>query len=117
MEDQLANRVFELIKNGIHSSRYFAINENLSLASYNLRKETKYRFHPWVDGKECIGGLLISNRQKELWFVFVDWYENANFYLIIFDAEHRKVLAEFHKTERIDSDVKIKWKYNPTKRD
>ena len=49
--------------------------------------------------------------------MFVDWYENANFYLIIFDAEHRKVLAEFHKTERIDSDVKIKWKYNPTKRD
>lgn len=117
MEDQLANRVFDLIKNGIHSSRDFAINENLSLVTYNFRKETRHRFHPWVDGKECIGGFLISNRQEELWFVFVDWYENANFYLIIFNAERQKVLAEFHKTESIDSDVKIKWKYNPTKRD
>ena len=49
--------------------------------------------------------------------MFVNWYENANFYLIIFDAERKKVLAEFHKTEGIDSAVEIKWKYAPTKRD
>ena len=112
MEDQLANRVFELIKNKIHSSKVFVKKEELKLS-----KKTTHGFHQWVDGNRCIGGFLIWNGQEELWFVFFEEYGDENFYLWILDAKRKNVLAEFHKTEKIGSAVEIKWKYAPTKRD
>lgn len=75
-------------------------------------------FHPWADGKEHIGVFKLSVSQDESYYlVFIDWREGDNYYVVIFDSNRNRPLAELHKVVGGNESFDLCWSYKPTKRD
>jgi hypothetical protein len=75
-------------------------------------------FHQWADEKPTHGGFLIKNSDDSTyWLAFVDWYENDEYYLILFDRNHRNPVAEIHEVHTIRGGKEFRWTYKPSKRD
>lgn len=103
LEESILNAASqELLENSCHIEEIIKPNEEIT------------KFHEWVDNKEHTGILKISINEKEYFLAFIDWQENGNYYIVIFDKKHIDTLAEIHS---INEKNEFVWKYQPTKRD
>lgn len=75
-------------------------------------------FHEWVDYKEIVSTFLIkSDRDEQYYFLFIDWQEKDNFYLVIYPKNKTGPIAEIHLIEAKFNTSDLYWRYKPTKQD
>jgi hypothetical protein len=92
-------------------------------ATYNisiidLLGNTLQSFHQWSNGKQVVAAYHISKPEEQgLYFLFIDWHRNDNFYLVIYSHNKSTTLAEIHQIIEKDGELNLQWKYNPLKRD
>lgn len=83
-----------------------------------LRKEEyNDKFSNWVDGKDVLGIINVSKNNDSYYFVFIDWWCDGNYYLILYNEDKSKTLLELHKVKEEYDCLNIEWRYRPTKRD
>lgn len=75
-------------------------------------------FHQWADGNLTHGGFLIRNLEgNAYWLVFIDWKGDNDYYLILFNENHNKPIAEIHQVNITQFGEEFSWDYRPVKRD
>ena len=92
-------------------------------SDYNisLLNEDEYidGFHQWVDGKDILGIVNISNNDTVYYFTFIEWSSrnDGNYYIVIFSKNKSDTLAELHEVKEEYNSNNIEWKYIPRKQD
>jgi 5-methylcytosine-specific restriction endonuclease McrA len=114
MEKALALKLNEIFIN--------ALEENKRVNEYEIERIDKdgkplVGFHPWADYKDIIGAFLVSDSFAAYYFLFIDWRQNDNFYIVIYQKNKSKPILEIHKTDLFLGRLHLNWSYNPTKRD
>jgi hypothetical protein len=80
--------------------------------------ESLSRFHQWANSKTVLAGYnVIKIGENNLYFLFIDWHRNNNYYLVIFSSNKSTTFAEIHQVENHNGELQLHWKYNPLKRD
>lgn len=76
------------------------------------------RFHQWANGKPVIAVYnVIKIGENNLYFLFIDWHRNDNYYLVIYSPNKSTTFAEIHQVVNNNGKLQLHWKYNPLKRD
>jgi hypothetical protein len=77
------------------------------------------QFHQWTNGKSVVGGYNIAQvgEHLNLYFLFIDWHRNDNYYLVIYSPNKSTTHAEIHEVVEFEKKLQLHWKYNPLKRD
>lgn len=84
----------------------------------NLISGPLSEFHPWVDSKDFEGGFLIENKNgANIWLLLIKWYDEKDFYIVLFPESKQKPIAEIHKVIGEGNELLLEWKYKPSKRD
>ncbi|WP_163103374.1 hypothetical protein [Peribacillus alkalitolerans] len=113
MEKKLAERLSQTIEQWVLSPT----------ATYNISKietssDTLQNFHQWSNGKPIVAAYFVSKPEENgLYFLFIDWHRNDNYYLVVYSHNKSTTLAEIHHTFEKDGQLYLQWKYNPLKRD
>ncbi len=97
----------------IKIKEYSEISDKFIIEEFN--KEI-FDFHQWVDGKRILGIFLITSKEsnEKYYFIFIDWKETGEYYLVICPEKRTGPLVEIHKK---DDNFDLVWKYSPSKRD
>lgn len=75
-------------------------------------------FHQWTNGKPVIAGYnILKIGEKNLYFLFIDWHRNDNYYLVIYSGNKATTHAEIQHIVEYEGKAHLLWKYNPLKRD
>ncbi len=112
MEKNLAKDILKQIK------EYKSKEDNNY--NVNILKPRDYigGFHQWVDGKDILGIVNVSNGENTYYFVFIDWQINStNYYIVVFSNNKANTLIELNKTEELYDSINLEWRYKPSKRD
>jgi hypothetical protein len=83
-----------------------------------VKEERLSHFHQWANGKPVIAVYnVIKIGENNLYFLFIDWHRNDNYYLVIYSANKSTTFAEIHQVVKHEGKLQLHWKYNPLKRD
>lgn len=77
------------------------------------------RFHQWTNGKQVEAAFKITRLgfDTSYYFLFIDWHQNDNYYLVIYTHDKKTTVAEIQQVKEIDGTLKLVWMYKPFKRD
>jgi len=98
--------------------------ENSASAVYEIQKlETSggrlLKFHQWTNGKPTLAAFEITRPDSDTgyYFVFIDWHQNDNYYLVVYAHDRSTTCAEIRQIQEIDGAPHLIWTYKPFKRD
>lgn len=112
MQKELAKTIVDYIL-GADETEFSLIEVQIVFKS----DERILRFHPWADKKDHVGVFKISVSDETYYIAFIDWQEEDNYYVVIFDSRRLGPLAELHKVQCETDGLDLCWTYKPTKRD
>ena len=98
------------------------LNEVTS-TTYEIRKlatpnDTMLQFHQWANRKPIMAAFEVSKLGHDSYFfLFIDWHQNDNYYLVIYTHNKSTTIAELNRIIEKDGVVSLSWTYNPLKRD
>jgi hypothetical protein len=76
------------------------------------------QFHQWTNDKSVVAGYNVMKLgENNLYFLFIDWHRNDNYYLVIYSANKSTTYAEIQQIVEYEGHPHLLWKYNPLKRD
>lgn len=60
---------------------------------------------------------ITNHLGQTFYFLFIDWRENRNFYLVVYSLDRSRPVAEIHNIVSNMKLTSLHWKYKPMKQD
>lgn len=112
MNRRNADHLVNAFSNNISNSAGFYLVEEIQSFPLN-------GFHSFANDKPCIGAFKVGNSSgKKLWLLVIDWHNNGNYYLVIYqENKNLPPVAELHDQRSSRDSLDLVWSYSPRKGD